>query len=207
MSYIKSSSSITIDNKNYLQIFLEKEYYYEVNDNNEDKKIVEFLIEEPDRKDINNLKSIASILNSYLKRNEDAFTKAFSELSQDEQERLIKLYKEAPSNNKENEIVLTPEEKANQIKEEIKKLFVSNNENKNYYENLDVIKLFIEKKLYRQFAETAQKLSSKTLIDNNKNLSISDQVLLEEDIAIEFISFFLKHIPFRALNELQKDKK
>jgi len=207
MSYIKSSGLITIENKNYLQIFLEKEYFYQVIENNEDKKIVEFLVEEPDRKDINNLKAISLILNAYHRKNEEVFLKMFAQMSEDEKEKLIEAYKQLPSNDKENEIVLTTEEEIKQVKEEVKKIFTSNNEDKNYYDNLDIIKQFVDKKLYRAYLDTVLKTSFEIIINNNKNLSIADKVLLEEDIAIEVISFFLKHIPFRALNELYKKKK
>ena len=32
------------------------------------------------------------------------------------------------------------------VKEEVKKIFTSNNEDKNYYDNLDIIKQFVDKK-------------------------------------------------------------
>jgi len=167
MSYIKSSGLITIENKNYLQIFLEKEYFYQVIENNEDKKIVEFLVEEPDRKDINNLKAISLILNAYHRKNEEVFLKMFAQMSEDEKEKLIEAYKQLPSNDKENEIVLTTEEEIKQVKEEVKKIFTSNNEDKNYYDNLDIIKQFVDKKLYRAYLDTVLKTSFEIIINNN----------------------------------------
>lgn len=202
--YIKSSEIKNINNKNYLQIFLNKEYSFKVNDNNVDKNCVEILLEEPNKSDLGSLKSISTILNNYQQKIEEKTLKNLMEMSEDEKAKLMEAI-EKVKNKPSEENKLTDEERLQEIKKSIRELFDNNNIQPNYFDNLDSIFLFLKRKLFRVFEEQVLEISSDLIITNNNNLpQLGDKTFLQEDLIIEYISFFLRHFPSRNLHELLK---
>ena len=209
--YFSSSKIKTINSKNYLQIFLHKQYCYEVIQNNEPKQCAEILIEEPNLSDRNSIKPISRILNKYQHKSIAKLKEEILALSDKEKQVILDRHKEEeekrqhsiPENNKIQDKENSPEEEINNIKEVIKNLFSQNNDDVNYDVDLANIKSFIKSKINREVDENnLVSISYEPIIDNNKNLPyLSDKSFLEEDIAIEYISFFLKHIASRELHE------
>lgn len=202
--YIKSSEIKNINNKNYLQIFLNKEFSFKVNDNNVDKNCVEILLEEPNKSDLGSLKNISTILNNYQQKIEEKTLKNLMEMSEDEKAKLMEAI-EKVKNKPSEENKLTDEERLQEIKKSIRELFDNNNIQPNYFDNLDSIFLFLKRKLFRVFEEQVLEISFDLVITNNNNLpQLGDKTFLQEDLIIEYISFFLRHFPSRNLHELLK---
>lgn len=209
--YFSSSKIKTINSKNYLQIFLHKQYCYEVIQNNDPKQCAEILIEEPNLSDRNSIKPISRILNRYQHKSIAKLKEEIFALSDKEKQVILDRHKEeeekrqysTPENNKIQNKENSPEEEINNIKEVIKNLFSQNNDDINYDVDLANIKSFIKNKINREADENnLVSISYEPIVDNNKNLPyLSDKSFLEEDIAIEYISFFLKHIASRELHE------
>jgi hypothetical protein len=203
-NYIKSSEIKNINNKNYLQIFLNKEYSFKANDNNVDKSYVEILLEEPNRSDLSNLKTISTILNDYQKKIEEESLRNFMKMNEDEKAKLMEAI-EKTKNKPTEEKPLNAEERLESIKNSIKELFNYNNAQTNYFDNLDSIFLFLKRKVFREFNNEVLQTSFDLVITNNDNLpSIGSKVYLQEDLIIEYVSFFLKHFPSRSLHDILK---
>lgn len=197
--YLKSSEIQTINNKNYLRIYLEKNYSFVIKQNNEELVLNNIVLEEPSSNDIHFLKKLGiSLEKLFTYTNAIKPLQAFSSINAEMVDSLNNYGAvEEIENTVEEEInKLSPQEKARFF---VRDIFLKANDFQNnetdYYVELQKFIDFIESKLYRELDDG---LPLKTSFDIFEKY-LAESFIIKEQIIIEYCSFFFAHLPSRSL--------
>lgn len=204
--YLRSSELQTINGKNYLRIYLEKEYSYIVKHNGEDIVLNNILLEEPDSNDIQKLRELSTSIetlvtyvtaikplkiSSYL-RSETLDTLLQHNVEQNQEE----------TENDEEKIENFELTKNNKVKIFLQDLFAKSLDFKDntseYFVELQKFINFIDQKLYRELEDG---IPLKTSI-NVFSKYLGDSDIIYKHIVIEYLCFFFAHLRSDSLKQV-----
>ena len=191
---IKSSETVLIGDKNYLRIFLEKEYPYTIKSGDDEFEVLDFLFEEPNFKDSFELRKIAISLERLCSYETIKSIRTANTFSREALESLR-------SAEMEDRKELQDSEEDNMDKSDVVRMFLyktfamaSDYEdetcNTNYYLEMDKFFNFLEKRCFREHNDLVVK-NSLSNIDKYNAISL----FIKEEIAIEYVSFFFTNFP------------
>ena len=198
--YLKSSEIVKIGEKNYLRIFLEKEYPYLVKfsskEMDQEFEILEMLFEEPTSLDINDLRKLAVSLEKLASYDIVKSIRIANLFSREALEELREIQIENPEQqNKEK----TTEDKIEASKSFLASIFEKSkdfeDESTDYFSELDKFFSFLNKKCGREHDGIVLK-NSINVIDKYNAISC----FIKEEILIEYLSFFFDHLPSKSLH-------
>ena len=201
--FIKSSSVEKIGSKNYLQVFLESKYPYELTIEKKGvvtkKDAFEWYFEEPTMEDFSALENLSVSIekfNSYDSIKSIQTSSLFSkELLQEIA--IYRLKQEPEQEISEDEAVEKLEiDKINSARIFIQSLFARTTDFKDYFQELRKFFDFIDSKSFRNYDG----------IMVNHSLSILDQYnatsrFIKEAIVVEYLAFFFTHFPSKSLHQ------
>jgi hypothetical protein len=203
--FIESSEVIKNNEKNYLRVFLSKDYLYSTRIDGNDVEMSELLFEEPSVNDISELKKLGVAIEKLASydsvksiRTANMFTKdqleAIRSIQQKEQEEIVQ--------NPEKEEVIEEENEEDNINKS--RFFMSDllirsgdfdNDDSNYYQELDKFIQFINKKCKKDINGVFLQ-NDLNVLDKYKAKSI----FIKESLVIEYVAFFFAHLPSRSLH-------
>lgn len=200
--YIKSSQVEKIGEKNYLRIFLEKEYPYKVSFNGNEINMLDLVFEEPTSSDISELKRLSISLEKLYTYTEVVKPmQIMSYINEDRIKELRNYRNEEPQEEEpENKKELTPEEKIDSTEEFVSSILFraqdfENNET-NYFLELDKFFVFLDKKCNREHGDGLPLKTSLSILD----VYNAQSLFIKEHLVIKYISFFFAHFPSRSLH-------
>jgi hypothetical protein len=202
--YLKSSEIQPINGKNYLRVYLEKDYSFLVKHNDQEISMNNVLLEEPTSDDMAMLKRLAvsieklftyisaikplqivSYINSDLMNDLNSYRD-----NQDQTD------DEIPQEISEQIEKLTAVEKARIF---VRDVFLKSNDYQtnetDYYIELQKFIDFLQNKLYRELDDG---LVLKLSFDVFEKY-LSESFIIKEELIIEYFSFFFAHLPSRSL--------
>lgn len=195
--HLKSAEIIKLGEHNYLQVFLQKEYPYQIKHNGNEFDVYEFIFREPEAGDMLILKKLGislEKLHSYQYAKSIKIANLFSKDS-------LAVYHE----NKEEQSEDAIDEEKKEVdyvancKDFISRIFGLaadfEDESTDYYQELEKFFNFVESKCYREQDGLAIR-NSLSNIDKYKATSY----FIKEEIIIEYISFFFAHFPSKSLH-------
>lgn len=200
--YLRSSELQNINGKNYIRIYLEKDYSFVIKHNGEEISMNNILLEEPNSNDVVFLKKLGmSLERLFTYTNAIKPLQLVSFVNSDLIEN-INSFEDSKKENLETQNIeeysekLSPQEKARIF---IRDIFLKANDFQNqetdYYLELQKFIDFVESKLYRD-------------LDDNNPLStnfeifekyLAESFIIKEELIIEYFSFFFAHLPSRSL--------
>lgn len=201
--YLKSSDLESINGKNYLRIFLQKEYSFVIKHNDQEISMNNILLEEPTSNDLVMLKRLGVSIEklfTYISSIKPLQVVSYinSELMDN-----INSYREEQADDEE-----IPQEISDQIEKltavEKARLFVtdvflkSNDYQTNetdYYVELQKFIDFVQTKLYRELDDG---LVLKLSFDVFEKY-LAESFIIKEELIIEYFAFFFAHLPSRSL--------
>ncbi len=203
--YLKSAEVESINNKNYLRVYLEKDYPFIVKHDGQEISMNNILLEEPTSSDMIILKRLAvsveklftyisaikplqivSYINSELMDNLNSYKNSQEQETDDEisQETIEQIEK------------LTPIEKARIF---VRDIFLKANDYQtnetDYYIELQKFIDFIQTKLYREMDDGLVLKLSLDIFDKY----LAESFIIKEELIIEYFAFFFAHLPSRSL--------
>lgn len=199
--YLRSSELQNINGKNYIRIYLEKDYFFVVKHNGEDISMNNILLEEPNSNDLNFLKKLGIALERlFTYTNAIKPLQIVSHLNSDLMQDLNDFKQEediqADAEIKEEIEKLTKVEKARFF---VRDIFLKANDYQtqetDYYLELQKFIDFIQTKLYRELDDG---LVLKLSFDIFEKFQ-AESFIIKEEIIIEYFSFFFAHLPSRSL--------
>jgi len=203
--YLKSSEIQSISNKNYLRIYLEKDYSFVVKHNDQEISMNNILLEEPTSSDIIMLKRLAvsieklftyisaikplqivSYINSELMDNLNSYRESQNDLDEEEIPQEISEQIEKLSNVDKARIF-------------IRDIFLKANDyqtnDTDYYIELQKFIDFLQTKLYRELDDGLVLKLSFDVLDKY----LAESFIIKEELIIEYFAFFFAHLPSRSL--------
>jgi len=202
--YLKSSQIEKIGDRNFVRIFLEKEYPYKITYNGNEIEVNNFVFEEPNASDVSALQKLSvSMEKLFTYANVIKSLKIMSYINQDRMDEL--------NNSRDEEVEteavtkkLTPEEKIDTTREFVSSILLKANDFENtetdYYQELGRFFNFVDSKCYREHDDGIPYKSSISLLD----IYHAESCFIKEEIVIEYLSFFFAHFPSRSLHATLK---
>lgn len=210
MNFINSSELISIDGKNYLQIFFDRKYPYKIKHNSEELEVLDMLFKEPDMDDLSDLMKLSVSLEKLFAYENVKTIRIANSFSKDALESFMKPkatdeeFEEDDIENLQDQIEKEDKEEESEI--ENNKRFISKllsnssdfeDESSHYYLEIAKFIKFLDSKCFRnQELEMPVKCSLSNLDQYG-----ADSLFLKEEILIQYLSFFLSHFPSKSLHQ------
>lgn len=203
--FIKSSSVEKIGSKNYLQVFLESKYPYELTIDKKGvvtkKDAFEWYFEEPTMEDLSSLQRLSisiEAFSSYDAIKSITTSSLFSEelLGQITQYHLKQKESEEEILEEEEALEKLEIDKVNSSRIFIKGLLARTSDFKDYYLELKKFFDFLESKCFRNHDGIMINHSLGSLDKYNAN-----SCFIKEAIVVEYLAFFFTHFPSKSLHQ------
>lgn len=216
--YLKSSEIVKLNGKNYLRIYLKKEYPYSIKLDGNDVDMLSFVFREPEFSDMGSLMNASLPLEKLYQYSHIDKSIARAALGTEDQLQDAQI-----------EIL----EKKIQIKEDIHELSISDKEKLELEQQdfirrfmvftlfnssdldqrpnggtdffAEILKLFefLDKVCFREHGDEIPLKTSLKVLDKFNGISL----LIKQELLIEYLAFFFSHFPFRSLHMLLEEQR
>lgn len=200
--YLRSSELQNINGKNYIRIYLEKDYSFVIKHNGEEISMNNILLEEPNSNDLVFLKKLGiSIEKLFTYTNAIKPLQLVSFINSDIMENINSFEDSKQEVEDERETQEIAEKLSQQEKARIfvRDIFLKANDFQNqetdYYLELQKFIDFVESKLYRDLDDNNPLSTSFDIFDKY----LAESFVIKEELIIEYFSFFFAHLPSRSL--------
>ena len=199
MKYINSTETETIDGKEYLHLYLNPKYGFDVKINGEEMLVNEIFIQAPTMStmDVGDVRKVSTVISKFEDIYNQDLQRQLLRLSEEDKIKLFSIAQEPEKILEKVDPKLAVREHIGSILQ-ISKSYES--ENSNFFTEFDKITYFLQKRLNRKLDDSLVKIDFSVF---DKHLGLKQFIL--EEIFIEYVSFFFKHFPLESLLRASKE--
>ena len=199
MKYINSTENETIDGKEYLHLYLNPKYGFDVKINGEEMLVNEIFIQAPTMStmDVGDVRKVSTVISKFEDIYNQELQRQLIRLSEEDKIKLFSIAQEPEKILEKVDPKLAVREHIGSILQ-ISKSYES--ENSNFFTEFDKITYFLQKRLNRKLDDSLVKIDFSIF---DKHLGLKQFII--EEIFIEYVSFFFKHFPLESLLRASKE--
>lgn len=199
MKYINSTETETIDGKEYLHLYINPKYGFDVKINGEEMLVNEIFIQAPTMStmDVGDVRKVSTVISKFEDIYNQDLQRQLLRLSEEDKIKLFSIAQEPEKILEKVDPKLAVREHIGSILQ-ISKSYES--ENSNFFTEFDKITYFLQKRLNRKLDDSLVKIDFSIF---DKHLGLKQFII--EEIFIEYVSFFFKHFPLESLLRASKE--